>query len=216
MTRRRLTGGIAVAAFVAVLTGCSQTEGGSATPAGSASASMPPSSSTASGGAQVPQVQHPLDASPYTDDPCALVPQTQMESRGYLEPGTRETAASNAAAALAGPGCTWNSEGTELLAVVIQTGNRDQHGTGGLQGVYEAYEGGLLAFLEPASVGDYPAAFTGTADRRSEGNCMLVVGVADNLSFSVVADGYLDDPSQACTDVESVAGTVIETLKDGS
>jgi hypothetical protein len=42
------------------------------------------------------------------------------------------------------------------------------------------------------------------------------VGIVDDLSFSVSADGYTKQPTQACPDAKLVAEQVIATLKGGS
>ncbi len=165
----------------------------------------------------MPSVTAPLDPSAYLDDPCRLVPQETVAGLGYSDGGEVRDAEDDAGAALAGPGCLWEvSTGIRAIQLIIQTGARDD-GNGGLRGgyeVYEEYDG--FAYWEPTTVADHPAAFVDVRDQRDRGDCGMMVGLADDLSFFVTARGYAGEPDAACQDAETVAGQVIETLKGGA
>ncbi|MEU6642199.1 DUF3558 domain-containing protein [Saccharomonospora sp. NPDC046836] len=189
-----------------MIAGCSQSEPGTASPTASGSTTAD---------SVVPAVDVPLDAAAYLNEPCRLVEQEFMHSIGYNEAGQAATEENNSTAALSGPGCDWDqSEGIAGLGFTIQTGNQT-NGLGGLEGNYDAHIRGQYSFWEPTTVDQYPAAFSDLTDARAEGRCRIVVGIADDLSFAVTADGY-DEPTRACEDVEAVAGEIIQTLKRGS
>lgn len=138
-----------------------------------------------------------------------------MRSLGYVEHET-VTGETDGTAALSGPACPWRvADGIKGLQVIIQTGNQE-NGMGGLRGMYRAYKNGQYAFWDPDTVLGYPAAYTDLADRRDRGSCQIVVGIQDNLSFVAAAEGYRDDPEQACVDAKAVAEKVIQTLKGGA
>ncbi|TKG60447.1 DUF3558 domain-containing protein [Prauserella endophytica] len=214
ISARRAPRAAAAALMVGLLAaGCATEEPG--TPSASSWTSSADNSTSASGG-DVPQVSSPLDASAYLDRPCDLVPQTVMNELSYTEPGKALTADENSTAALSGPGCGWNVRGHGQSVVVgIQTGNQ-QDGMGGLQGIYDGYQDGQFEYYEPTTVDGYPAAFSDISDNRDRGSCAMYVGIADDLTYSVYAGPYGDDPDAACPVVEQVAGAVIETLKGGA
>jgi hypothetical protein len=150
------------------------------------------------------------------DDPCALVPKDFLQKLGYVEPGKKQTGETESVAALVGPGCGWNeSDGIKGVAVNIQTGNRE-NGLGGLQGLYDAYKRGQFAYWDPATISGYPAASANVSDLRDRGECVFIVGIEDDLSFTAHANGYDKEPQQACPDAKRVAEQVIATLKGGS
>nr|WP_245992868.1 DUF3558 domain-containing protein [Prauserella muralis] len=210
---RTVGAALAAAALGALLASCSATEPGSALPRSGASA--PPSSTGVPGGPGVPAVSEPLDPSPYLDDPCKLAEPAALAELGYGEPGTKRTEETTDETLQGGPSCGWFSDGAEGISVVIQTVNRER-GTGGLGGVYESYKDGQRAYWEPTTVNGYPAAYTDKQDFRDQGECGIVVGIQDDLSFAVGTDGYVSDPERACADAQALAGVVIETLKGGA
>ncbi|WP_230424419.1 DUF3558 domain-containing protein [Prauserella cavernicola] len=194
--------------------GCTQTEGG--TPAAETPSAA--TSGTADSPAdEVPVVTEPLDPSAYLDDPCRLAPQAVLANLGFEKPGETQNEANNSATELTGPGCSWSNRGSaEMIAIGVQTEAR-KDGPGGLRHGYQLYTSGeWFGFWEFTTVDDYPAAYADVDDRRDRGQCNLMVGIADDLSFYVAASGYFDEPDKACESAHSVAGAVIDTLKGGS
>lgn len=198
-----------------VLAACSQAEPGSPEPGTSTSSPASPSTSSSDTAGEVPKVDNPLDPSAYLNNPCKLVSQSDMASLGYTEPGSANVEDGGDDDPFAGPSCSWFAEGVEGIYVGIGTGNRD-HGAGGLRSAYSNYQNGWNKYWEPTTINGYPAAFTDTHDFRSEGEYKLLVGIRDDLTIGVLTDGYVDDPDQAPEDIKTVAGMVIDTLKDGS
>lgn len=123
------------------LASCSSTEPGTATPA----ASMP------DGGQEVPSVPDPLDATPFLDAPCSLVPGDEPNQLHYSNPKPL-LPESNGSAKISGPGCAWFADAKGgTLGVYIQTENAKK-GMGGIQGIYKGYETKQFSYLEPTEV----------------------------------------------------------------
>lgn len=187
---------------------CTSTTGGTASPApsGSASAGAP------STDPDVPKVAQPLDASKYVTNPCGLVPQDLMASLQYTKPGEYHPQG-NSPTNMAGPSCAWNRGEGVGADIILGTGNRDRGG-GGLAGTYDAYRHReRVLFLERApDVEGYPAIYYGPNDERSMGTCIMAVGIADDLSFSVQAQGY-EAQNDSCAAASQIAAAVIKTLK---
>ncbi|EHR52549.1 Protein of unknown function (DUF3558) [Saccharomonospora marina XMU15] len=205
------------AAIAIVLAGCSQPEAGTAIPDSSGSA-MPSSSQTQGDNFPVPHISEPLDPSPYLDDPCGLVPRSFVNNLGYGGAGQASSGDIPGVGSLTGPGCNWGAAGQlEMMSLNFQTEARKRGEQGGLRQHYALYESGdKYAYWEPATVASYPAAFADLADRRNRGWCNLIVGVADDLSFSVATQGHEDDPARACENATALATKVVELLKGGS
>ncbi|HVV12855.1 DUF3558 domain-containing protein [Amycolatopsis sp.] len=201
-SNRRLTAAACMLALLAAsASACSNTTQG--TPSAATSSDENPSSA-------VPTVAHPLDPSSYVGKPCDLVPQQLVSQLGYSDPTP-----SDANSAL-GPGCGWidvrTSQGKNLnVSVQILKGKRN----GGIASVYKTKDAGGYDFVDPTEVSGYPAVFADTQDRRPEGDCNLFVGIADDLTFGVAADGYQNE-QDSCGAATQVAASVITTLQGGS
>ena len=203
----RHCGAAAVVLTALCVSACSGTTGGTAAPA----APPPVPSSPVAADPNVPKVAAPLDVSAYTAKPCDTVPAAVLSSLDYTAPGQPHTGSAGDTAA--GPYCAWIA-GAEGLSVQVGllTGNRDR-GIGGLAGLYAGKASGQVGFLEPApDVAGYPAVYTDLRDRRASGDCGLDVGVADDLVFSVSAQGY-QGQQDSCQVAGKVAAAVVSTLK---
>lgn len=213
--RKLLASALSVAALAGV-TACSQTEAGNPEPQGSSSAASPSSPSSGDDSA-VPKVTSPLDVSSFLNDPCGLMTEQDLKALQFETQGRPQDPNGDEAAAISGPACAWSmaAGGSGTLFTGIQTGNRDE-GTGGVAGIKKSYDAGIMEYWELTDVKGYPAAFTGQTDLRDNGVCSMAVSVHDDLSLWFQADGFLDDPKQACTIAETAAGMAIQRLKAGS
>lgn len=195
-----------------VVSSCSGETAGVPQTGGSADASSGPSSQV-SQESRYP-IESPLDVSPFLSDPCSLVSPELLESLGFSpEEGREKTAGSDDVAALAGPYCGWSGKDEGNLTVGIQSGNT-QRGTGGLEGIRNLHEQGRFALWEESSISGYPSAYYGINDGRAQGDCSIAVGVAEDMTFSVSADFYYDNPEKACGIAQEVAGGVIQNLQE--
>ncbi|MDX3195839.1 DUF3558 domain-containing protein [Streptomyces sp. MN03-5084-2B] len=213
MSRNGKAGGLLVAAAACLLvSGCTGTTPGSASPAPSESA--PAGSSSAPADPDVPKVTAaPLDLGKYATDTCGLVPASVLTPLRYTDPG-KYVPRGNTLDTKAGPSCRWTIHGEGIgLQVIVGTGNRDT-GAGGLAGYYAGYRAGkVLKFLERAPDTDgYPTIYVDISDRRANGNCAVAVGVADDLAIGVQAEGY-QGKDDSCGAATQAAAAVIKTLK---
>lgn len=192
-----------------LLTACSdETEGDPTSPA------MPSSSGTEPpvvGEPDIPKVANPLNVDRFLDNPCQLVQKDVVAAVGDMKPGEPDTD-SDMAKNLTGPGCKWYSKGSGAsLSLVFETVHRD-NGTGGIKGVYNGKESGLIEDFEPTEVAGYPAAVVPISSDDPADTCPLSVGISDDLLFVARVTDH-GDPDDACAASRKVAESVIETLK---
>ncbi|WP_433470562.1 DUF3558 domain-containing protein [Saccharomonospora azurea] len=186
---------------------CSVTEDGIADPSdsGSTGISMSP--------APERTVSDPLDISPYLSNPCDLVSPGMLSRLGtspdLAKPSLPED---NAIVAETGPACSWSSESEGSIGLGIDTGNFER-GLGGLRGLEVSRDQGRYKLWEELSVSGYPAVYYGVRDARSEGDCDLAIGIADDMTVGVTAHSFYENPQRACGVANEVAADVIQTLK---
>ncbi|WP_370963484.1 DUF3558 domain-containing protein [Amycolatopsis sp. cg9] len=199
-----------IAVLVAVsAAACTTTTGGTASPSTTDSAAT----GSTPADPEVPKVAAPLDAGKYVGDTCAIVPKDVLSSLRYTDAGEYK-AQGDTVLTEAGPSCLWKLRGEGIgLSVSLGTGSRDK-GAGGLAGIYAGYrQGKYIRFLERApEVEGYPAVYFDAQDERSMGSCGLGVGIADDLTFDVYAQGY-QGQDDSCAAATQVASSVIKTLK---
>ncbi|WP_240490955.1 DUF3558 domain-containing protein [Amycolatopsis vancoresmycina] len=189
---------------------CTTTTGGTASPSTAASSSV---TGEPTADPEVPKVSAPLDASKYVSDTCAVVSKDVLTSLKFTDPG-RYQAKGDTLFTKAGPSCLWKLQGEGIgLSVSLGTGSRDE-GAGGLAGIYRGYASKTyIRFLERApDVDGYPAVYWGPLDERPMGSCGIGVGIADDLTFDVYAQGY-QGADDSCGVANQVASSVIKTLK---
>ncbi|WP_176218249.1 DUF3558 domain-containing protein [Saccharomonospora piscinae] len=162
-------------------------------------------------------VENPLDVTSFLGRPCDLVSPGVLAELGFLPEGGRaRTSESDAIAKKEGPYCGWSGSDEGNLTVAIQSGNADR-GVGGLDGLFDLHSQGRFEYWSETTVDGYPAAYHNMLETdREEGNCSLGVGIQKELSFSVSADYYTDNPEQACQVAEAIAADVVENLKGAS
>lgn len=198
-----------VLASVLVFSACSSSEPGTPVIDGSSAASAPSEIYTVPPGKR-------LDVAPFLSSPCELVSEELLVEMGYSASGRPRLPGEDTTADVTGPYCGWSGEDDSRgLTVSIQSGN-EQRGTGGLGSLRRAYEDGRFAYWEEVEVGGYPAAYLDLVDRRATGGCGIAVGVAEDMSFSVSVDDYVDQPGEVCTVVTEFAADVIRSLKQVS
>jgi hypothetical protein len=190
--------------LVAALAGCTSTAVG--TPTAASSITTTPSEDNTYG---APRVEHPLDATPYLDNPCAVLTPTQLGTFGITNPGKPET--TGPLAETAGPMCIWrnNVEPSFGFDVGFLTGNKN-----GLADTYRGGEEAFPGYFEPTTVDGYPAVFNDPVDSRDGGRCNLTVGINDNLTFRT-SPTSTPLGRRTCDEAVKVAQAVIATLKAG-
>ncbi|MFD2397892.1 DUF3558 domain-containing protein [Prauserella oleivorans] len=193
-----------------MLSGCSDSEGGTPTPVGQpstqASSSAAAPSSSAAPGSDTPSVAEPLDVSSLEQDPCAALSSQQVQQLN-LQPGKRESTNSGA------PVCEYEyKEDSGSQVSVILT----PEFTNGIGDVYARKD--ALAYFEPTEIAGYPAAYASNSDGRSEGTCQLHVGLTDQfvVSTMVQLSSLNADYPRGCEVAELSTQTMIENLKGGA
>ncbi|MFD2397895.1 DUF3558 domain-containing protein [Prauserella oleivorans] len=196
---------------VALLTACSDSEGGTPSPIGQPSTGESPASSSAAPSSSadpasdVPRVTEPLDISVVKQDPCAALPESIAAGLNLL-PGVRDSIQQ-------GPYCKYEYDDDSGSIVNVQY---EEPFSNGLADVYARKE--ALGVFEPTTVSGYPAVYADRVDSRSEGVCQLLVGMSDTEVLTFYADlrPSTSDYPQGCAVAEKTAETVIENLKGGA
>ncbi len=206
---------LSAAALISIsVAGCADTEPGEALPNGNSSQSSAAPSNSLSFPSE-------LDVGSYMDRPCDVLSPELLESRGYPIEGQKleETGpAGQRLSELTGPSCSWGAKET-THAQVLSVSLIDQPSRGSeavLNGVRERHRSGVLQLWEEVEVAGYPAAYYGLRDNRDRGDCAMMVAVSGTAIVTVNAGPYMDDPRQACVDVDEFVADLIGNLQKGA
>jgi hypothetical protein len=209
--RSRVLAASVLGAAVVVMTGagCASDILGSASPTTGASqiapatSTQPNSNGTNPGGGSAPKVNHPLDASGLLTSPCSALTPSDLVGLGVVHPITGEHNTDE------GADCGWTGTSGGTVGVTWVTAN-----TNGLADLYANQP--TMAYWQPTTVSGYPAVYgDALIDQRSQGDCVLDVGVNDHLYFFV----DFNDPaagSSSCPRAERAAADVIKAIPGGS
>lgn len=203
-----------VAILCWAVAGCTTTSVGEPTAAPPSETSTtdktPPSTSEGDElpGDGAPKVEAPLDFSPFEQDPCSTLTSAQIQNLNLPTSGEEEEIPY-------GVGCTWrnpSTRGSASVGIINGTGT-------GLSGAYAANKRGDYAYFNPLSdIEGYPAVATDRFDRRSEGICIVLVGVTDEVAvqFSVRLSETNIRKKEPCAVAADVAGMALQTMKAGA
>ncbi|MFD7654996.1 DUF3558 domain-containing protein [Actinosynnema sp. NPDC059797] len=193
-------------AALALLAGCSQTTGGSATGGSATAGGDPaPTRTTGAGSSEPTSPSKAPAARPRTIDvaavdPCAALTEAQRAQFGATvppRPGTASTFRS--------PTCNFSREdhrwGFRVTTVTTT-------------GVSWYTDGSFAVEPEHLEVGGFPAVLGRVPD--DDAVCFLGVDVADGQMLDVQVSGYEDVPSaELCRLAPQIAGAAVETLSNG-
>ncbi len=199
---------------LAFASGCTTTSQGEARPATTGVTTSDSTPGTSGNGdelpyAGAPEVSDPLDTSSYEQDPCKALTASQTQPLNL--PSAGETLENVAL----GNGCAWYNEETGgEVNIVFATGEQD-----GLSSEYKANEDGKWeVFEELPDIEGYPAVIRASSDRRDLGNCLVVVGTANDMVFESIVQ--LSDANvgkrDPCEVAEQVAGLALQTMQRGT
>jgi hypothetical protein len=182
--------------LVVLLAGCGSSPGVAAPRTTPPTTVAPPTTSARS----APRVANPLDATKFVANPCTALTSAQLAGLGIQNPTTSSDT----------NGCTWLGQtggGPSSIGWVPTN-------TNGLADLYVKKD--QFDYWIPTTIAGYPAVFGDElGDLRSDGNCVLNVGVNDHQAFFI---GW-DDPNrktQGCDLAAQMAADVIATIKGGS
>lgn len=176
------------------LAGCATSTGGTASPA--------PILHPTPTGARVPKVARPLDPTAMVSAPCTSLTMANVLSVGLTNPASQSDRTGNEA------GCSWAGESGGGVSIAWEIANKH-----GLADLYTKQS--TFAYWIPTTVSGYPAVYgDALTDLRSDGNCVLNVGVNDQLTFFIQYVNPLR-PEQGCKSANVAAIDVIANLKAG-
>jgi Protein of unknown function (DUF3558) len=203
--------GLLCTALVAGCTTVSQGEPGPATTGPAATTESQPSETDnpaeelPTDGA--PAVNDPLDTSTFQQDPCGALTPSQSTELNVGSSGKPDEEA-------LGKVCTWQNPETGGMAILAFL-DKDPRG---LSAVYHADKEGKWAYFdELPPVEGFPAVARGLTDERKKGGCSIVVGVSDEIAFSLFLQLSLANSGQKdpCDTAILVAGKALQTMKQG-
>ncbi|MEV6625260.1 DUF3558 domain-containing protein [Amycolatopsis sp. NPDC051106] len=200
MIRRILAATAAAITGMAVLASCTgdRQTSGTPTPAPSSSAELPNSGA--------PKVDNPLPAKVMDGSPCdsAL---TEQELTDYLgQPGAAKPKDSEL-----GPMCDWASTSGSGAGILVAYETKTGQGLSLTYKVEKPKAGRWVDDLAP--VQGYPAVGYVDVGASGQRSCVIVVGVADDLAYSVSLVLGSDSGKDACQLGRGVADTVLTNLK---
>lgn len=197
-------GGLAIAIILIAVSACTSDAGEYqwATPISTMTSVRAGSSSPSGDGSRVaPRIAHPLDASRFIAAPCSALTAADLAGLHVINPVN-----SGADRIPAGVLCAWAGSPGGDISIGWETVI-----TNGLSNLYSRRS--TIAYWQPLTISGYPAAYgDAVGDSRSRGNCVINVGVSDQLYFNA----EFSDPANAgssCVLAAQVATDVIRNLE---
>ncbi len=114
-----------------------------------------------------------------------------------------------------GPSCEWNAFdeiGITIHATLLTIGSS-------LAKVYQQHAQGQWPFFEPvADVSGYPGVLLDSLDAQPKGKCQLIVGLRDDLAYSVQVSIDTDSKEYGnpCPVLRKATEMAVSTMKAGS
>jgi hypothetical protein len=194
-----------------VVAGCTTTSEGAPLPDSTSTSEAPssgesPSDDLPSDGA--PEVEDPLDASHFEQNPCDALTSEDAEALNVPTPGEPTEVAF-------GKGCRWRNKQTQGV-VGIQFYSTDKRG---LSSVYREAKGSDFPYFEPiADIEGLPAVAYDPETAKPTGDCSVAVGVTDQLAFAVQLDLSSANTGQKdpCTVAAQAAGMMAKTMREAT
>ncbi|MEU8636668.1 DUF3558 domain-containing protein [Amycolatopsis sp. NPDC048633] len=194
---------VLLSASLLVLTACSDTKAGTATPVVTSSGSA--DTLPAPG---VPKVETPVDTTRFKHTPCEAL--TKEEITTLLGSGAT---AREQLDAPGGPTCDWHPGGTTQAKVGVIFNKVNQ---AGLSGIYEKQGSTFRLFMPMDPVEGLPAVAYGLKDERtSSGRCAVAIGTSDQemIDISITQSEVNVGKKDPCADAHEVAEKVVDNIK---
>lgn len=210
MRRPRTAVSLGIATLALVLASCSDSEAGTPRPedtgeSTSTTSDEPPTTSSTPGDGDLPaygapRVENPIDTSEYEQQPCRMLTDEQARQAGLVPPGELGQGA-------VAPSCTWRNRESGAN-VNIQFDNSSRQGLSGAYGANEVGKYDLWLVLPP--IEGFPAVVADIRDLRDTGECPILVGTSDEVTFQLSAklsDAKVGktDPCDAAVQVTTLA-----------
>ncbi|MFF1607144.1 DUF3558 domain-containing protein [Amycolatopsis sp. NPDC058278] len=194
---------VLLGASLLVLTACSDTKAGTASPV--TTSSIP---TDAVPGPGVPKVDSPLDTARFKRTPCESLPAEEVTT--LLGSGAT---AKEELSAPGGPTCNWQPAGTTQATVGIIFNKVNQ---AGLTAIYEQQGSTFRLFIPVAPVEGLPAVAYGLKDERAtSGRCAIAVGTSDHemIDVSITQSEANVGKTDPCVAAHEVAEKIVENIK---
>jgi len=157
----------------------------------------------------VPKVAQPLDPARYQKQPCAALTAGQLSQLGITTQPKPDLESK------LGPSCEWNAFdeiGITIHATLLTIGSS-------LANVYKQHDQGQWPFFKPvADISGYPGVLLDSLDAQPKGKCQLIVGLRDDLAYSVQVSVAPDakDYGDPCPVLQKVTEMAVSTMKAGA
>lgn len=201
---------ILIGASVLVLSACTTTNGGTASPSSSSANEPTPSSSTADvPGPGVPKVASPIDISRFKSAPCDSL--TAQQVADLLGPGVTPKTDLDAPG---GPSCSIHPPQVTQAGVLVIFTDLDNRG---LTSVYAAKDTKYPFFMPLNPVDGYPIVAYGLADdRTTHGTCQIAIGTSDQqtVDIGVTQSEQNVGKKDPCEAARGVAASVLGNLRE--
>jgi hypothetical protein len=194
---------------MAVVTGCTTATAGTPHAVSSDVSSASPSGTEddlPSDGA--PKVDHPLDVSHFEEHPCDALKAEDAQTLNVPAEGKQNDNGS-------GLGCGWtNTKSGGSLGLDFFSGDKR-----GLSSLYREAKDLEFPYFEPVDdIEDYPAAAYNSKEKNPTSECLVGVGVTDQLSFSVYVAVSLDNIGRKnpCEAAVGATEMLLRTMKEAA
>ncbi len=148
-----------------------------------------------------PKVSAPVNVDKFLADPCGMLTPAQLSALQLSQPKADKAAS--------GAGCGWRfSDGYTAVSATFLTTVKNGLTNAYRQNASGYYENG---YFEPTVVSGFPAVLANTADRRSQGQASMLVGVSDQTEMLVLIQGT--PGSDATRAVTNVTRAVLSTMQ---
>jgi hypothetical protein len=152
-----------------------------------------------------PAVPDPLDTTAFQQNPCRSLTAAQSTELEVTTDG-------KPVAEALGNSCMWQNPRSTGVAILSFL-DKDPRG---LSAEYHADKEGKWAYFEELSpIEGFPAVARDLSDERGTGNCSVVVGVSDQISFALYLQQSHEKIGQVdpCSKAAEVAGMALQTMK---
>ncbi|CAM3022251.1 DUF3558 domain-containing protein [Saccharomonospora xinjiangensis] len=117
---------------------------------------------------------------------------------------------------MTGPSCGYRPKDDAQSHVLTVTllGRSFTKGQDVLENGRRLHAEGEFELWEETSISGYSAAYWGLLDNRNMGDCSLMMKVASDAVVGISSSFYLENPSDACIHVETVAKEIVLSLSE--
>jgi hypothetical protein len=148
---------------------------------------------------KAPSIANPIAADQFVAEPCASLTAAQLTEIGAASGQVNNSDSGSA--------CDWKVG----VSTVVRIGYLESKT--GLGNLYTLNDSDTWkdGYFEPLELQGYPAAYVSDSDGRLAGVCVLSVGIASKVVFTITATGRAGDDS--CATAKTVASDVLTTIR---